>query len=391
MRLKKGTRVEVLNTEEGSIGVWCTAEIISGNGRNYYVKYNLNSGSDEVKVERVPRKAIRPCPPHVQAIDDWVPGDLVEVYHNQSWRAAMIMDVNNRNNYTVRLLGYAVELCCHKLQLRIRQVWEDGKWFVLGKGTRSCSTERKRLAGSHVRNSCFSDEKNSAVPIPHVLPKEATKRKSPLTSSAVEAHHVGPQKRKVNEKDVGDWQIHPENPYLRLGRMDARKKSLGENNLLSFSRIERTGFLNTDIGGRSDSSQLRTSTTIDAESCTSSVGSCSANDSDLPCSFTDHRNPENADESSDAESSCVSKYKEKAIPRHVKENSPRRSHSSELQAYSHAIQALFASGPFSWEEETNMSNLRRSLHISDDEHLTLELLWSSSNHLADLKFTMMGR
>lgn len=133
MRLKKGTRVEVLNKEEGSIGAWCLAEIISGNGHNYYVKYYPNSGGNEVKVERVPRKAIRPCPPPVQGDDFWVLGDIVEVYHNQLWKTAVITKVNGTNSYNVRLIGLGEELGSHCHQLRVRQVWEDDKWFVLAK------------------------------------------------------------------------------------------------------------------------------------------------------------------------------------------------------------------------------------------------------------------
>ncbi|PKI71153.1 hypothetical protein CRG98_008451 [Punica granatum] len=121
MRLKKGTRVEVLNTEEGSIGVWCTAEIISGNGRNYYVKYNLNSGSDEVKVERVPRKAIRPCPPHVQAIDDWVP-EITTLcgYSDMLWSSVAINFSSGFGKYGKTASGLSLERALGVALLRER-------------------------------------------------------------------------------------------------------------------------------------------------------------------------------------------------------------------------------------------------------------------------------
>lgn len=138
MRLKKGTKVEVMNKEEGLIGSWCPATIVSGNGRSYYVIYNPNSACSDVQAETVTKKAIRPCPPPVRGIKDLASGDIVEVNHNQLWKAAIILNANSRNNYTVSLLGYMGVFNCHRHQLRIRQVWKDDKWFVIGKVTFFC-------------------------------------------------------------------------------------------------------------------------------------------------------------------------------------------------------------------------------------------------------------
>ncbi|KAI7986731.1 hypothetical protein LOK49_LG14G01801 [Camellia lanceoleosa] len=46
-----------------------------------------------------------------------------------------------------------------------------------------------------------------------------------------------------------------------------------------------------------------------------------------------------------------------------------RDHKLELHVYCNALKALFASGPLSWEDEMEVTDLRLSLHISDDEHL----------------------
>ncbi|XP_047324883.1 uncharacterized protein LOC124928676 isoform X1 [Impatiens glandulifera] len=43
--------------------------------------------------------------------------------------------------------------------------------------------------------------------------------------------------------------------------------------------------------------------------------------------------------------------------------------SLEKYAYRSTLVALFASGPLSWEQEVMLTNLRSTLHISDDEHL----------------------
>ncbi|KAL4588994.1 hypothetical protein LXL04_001895 [Taraxacum kok-saghyz] len=44
-------------------------------------------------------------------------------------------------------------------------------------------------------------------------------------------------------------------------------------------------------------------------------------------------------------------------------------HRLELDAYRATLEALYASGPLSWEKEALLTNLRINLHISNDEHL----------------------
>ena len=44
-------------------------------------------------------------------------------------------------------------------------------------------------------------------------------------------------------------------------------------------------------------------------------------------------------------------------------------HSLELHAYRSTLEALYASGPLSWDQEALLTNLRIMLHISNDEHL----------------------
>jgi hypothetical protein len=47
-----------------------------------------------------------------------------------------------------------------------------------------------------------------------------------------------------------------------------------------------------------------------------------------------------------------------------------RIHRLELNAYLCTLEAMYASGPLSWEKEELLTNLRISLNISNDEHLT---------------------
>ncbi|XP_076910151.1 uncharacterized protein LOC143567671 isoform X1 [Bidens hawaiensis] len=59
-------------------------------------------------------------------------------------------------------------------------------------------------------------------------------------------------------------------------------------------------------------------------------------------------------------------------------------HRLELHAYRSTLEALYASGPLSWEKEAVLTNLRINLHISNDEHLTeLKHLISSGARFLD--------
>ncbi|KAF5938316.1 hypothetical protein HYC85_022575 [Camellia sinensis] len=136
MRYKKGSIVEVLSKNEVPSGSWRCAEIICGNGHNYTVRYEMDPGAtDEAIVERVSRKSIRPCPPPVKLSENCVPGDVVEVFQNFSWKMATVSKVLGRNCFLVRLLGSSHEFKVSKVDLRVRQSWQGGKWFVIGKAT----------------------------------------------------------------------------------------------------------------------------------------------------------------------------------------------------------------------------------------------------------------
>nr|CAD1823927.1 unnamed protein product [Ananas comosus var. bracteatus] len=56
MRFKKGSKVEVMSKWEVPLGSWCPAEIISGNGHTYNVRFITCSLDTNLAVGRVPRK-----------------------------------------------------------------------------------------------------------------------------------------------------------------------------------------------------------------------------------------------------------------------------------------------------------------------------------------------
>lgn len=131
MRFKKGSKVEVLSKKEVPSGSWQCAEIINGNGHNYTVRYDISGGA--TVVERVSKKAIRPCPPPAEVSEDWVAGDLVEIFHNFTWKLATISEVLGKKHVLVRLLGSSLECKVSKFDIRVRRSWQDDQWVVIGK------------------------------------------------------------------------------------------------------------------------------------------------------------------------------------------------------------------------------------------------------------------
>ena len=126
--------MEVLSKKEVPSGSWRSAEIMSGSGHYYTVRYDkFEGGSNQTVVERVSRKAIRPCPPSLEVLENWIPGDVVEVFNDRSWKMATVSEVLGKNNYLVRLLGSSSEFKVCKFDIRARRSWQDDKWVLMHK------------------------------------------------------------------------------------------------------------------------------------------------------------------------------------------------------------------------------------------------------------------
>ncbi|KAG6706436.1 hypothetical protein I3842_07G222500 [Carya illinoinensis] len=186
MRFTKGGKVEVLIKKEVPPG-------------------SCSMGS-EALVERVPRNAIRPCPP-VGSVESWAVGDVVEVFDVGSWKIAMVSKVLSWDYYLARLLGSHEEFKVHKSNIRVRQSWQDNEWFVLRKGQGSfevvkrdkpsslnChhmtsefpqfNTRRKMQTG----NNCLAAQDNTCFQESHIVSSRTLKRFSPYFSSHIEAN-----------------------------------------------------------------------------------------------------------------------------------------------------------------------------------------------------------
>ncbi|KAJ8480352.1 hypothetical protein OPV22_024079 [Ensete ventricosum] len=156
MRFKKGNKVEVWSRRELASGSWWSAEIISGNGHNYSVRYDGYPTDSSVAVDRVPRKAIRPCPPPVEGLKDVKSGDVVEVFDNNSWKLAEVLMVFDKKYCSVRLIGSSREFRTHNSHIRRHLSWQDEQWVVIHKES---GKQHGGILNSSSRGEKFGDRK----------------------------------------------------------------------------------------------------------------------------------------------------------------------------------------------------------------------------------------
>ncbi|KAL7591029.1 hypothetical protein Lser_V15G33043 [Lactuca serriola] len=168
MKYKKGSIVEVFVNDKFSHHSWRCAKIFSNNGDNYTVSYDIYPGfTNKEDVQQISQKSIRPCPPLLELPESCVPGDVVEVFHNLSWKMAIVLNALNMEQFVVRLVGSSQELKVTKLELRVRQSFQNGEWVVIDKfktlNSNSCKVESVMSSSdscsinSYNGSDCFED------------------------------------------------------------------------------------------------------------------------------------------------------------------------------------------------------------------------------------------
>ncbi|XP_019088866.1 PREDICTED: uncharacterized protein LOC104730029 isoform X1 [Camelina sativa] len=374
MRFRKGSRVEVFTNKEAPYGAWRCAEIISGNGHTYNVRYcsfQLEHEEEDTVTVRVPRKIIRPCPPHVD-VQRWETGELVEVLDNHSWKAATVREELCGNYYLVRLLGTPAEFTFHQVNLRVRQSWQDETWVAIGKI--SGSVKSSTLTGSDVHQKLQPHTNNKLVHEPSVVSARVLKRPSPYDwSECAESCTGNPKKIRSLEKEGQKHRFSAQKVDAFACRPESRG---GKSHLQASFNNKKTGCCQiVRVRSKGFSESVRAgSLDADSDSDACSVGSCSAtsyDESNMPPCMLDDSSNQSDSCSSDAESSCG--LGEEARREHPSaRDGAGRSCRSELYTYRSTLGELFSSGPLSWEQEASLTDLRLSLNISDDEHLMEE-------------------
>nr|XP_010906704.1 uncharacterized protein LOC105033538 isoform X2 [Elaeis guineensis] len=401
MRYKKESKVEVLSKTEAPSGSWRCAEIISGNGHTYSVKYDCCSPDMDGPVERVPRKAMRPCPPPVKHPGNWVPGDIMEIFEHNSWKLGEVSRVIGGNYFFVRLLGSSRQFRAHISDIRLRQSWHDNKWVVIQKNSERCndalvnSQTKTRRSSTHLLQSCRELEEYGGDGHAHAEKINGSKEPTPRSMKKRPHFFLSPndtctgarRKRRAVEKVgrcKGVTAGHPSQLLEKVHAVASPCKVLGEKHMHAFlnDKVSEMGMDNQKPHAGGGYHFIESINPNDAESVSSSVGSCSPSNSSYrpflyPVTSPTHVLDGNHD---DAESPCASG---RELTLHTEEALEAEIHRLELHAYHSTLLALCASGPLSWEKEALITNLRIMLHISNDEHI-LEL-----RHLPSAKISIL--
>ncbi|CAN6681763.1 unnamed protein product [Malus baccata var. baccata] len=385
MRFKKGSKVEVLSQKEVPGGAWRCAVIVSGNGHTYSVSYDWSGKDSQAIVQRVSRKDIRPCPPPVQRVEIWAVGDVAEVFDVGFWKMATVLKVLDENYYLARVLGSFEEFRVHKYRIRARQLWNDDKWVGIGKGPDNRMSLQVPQMNAKIklpaRNNRLRSLYNISCQDSHSVSSGSLKRASPYSSS-VEGYS---RKMRAIEKGCEHQPIFSGSPSYLLKKVDDvayPRENLGEKDMHASFINRTTGCVEKErekLNGVISCFVERSSELNDTDSDACSVGSCSVISSSSNKLFGHNvaGTSQDADTlSSDAESFCCCEDAQENLSLPLKEDVAAGIHRLELNAYRSTLVAMHASGSLSWEQEALLTNLRISLHISNDEHLMEGQGWS---------------
>lgn len=230
--------------------------------------------------------------------------------------------------------------------------------------------ERRMQAGE----VCLATENNAGFQESYIFSGRTLKRQSPFWSSVAESSNGKTHKVRAIEKNGECQRMIPRYPSLFSEKVDAvafPQECLGEKFMYAppengHYELEREipNYFIEDFHERSSEPN-----DSDIDAC--SVGSCSVASlrPNKPFSPTlAGNNPDAETLSSDAESFYHGDNEERCFVI-LGEDVAARIHRLELHAYRCTLDALYASGPLSWEQEALLTNLRISLNISNDEHL----------------------
>ncbi|PHT48983.1 hypothetical protein CQW23_13191 [Capsicum baccatum] len=389
MRFRRGSKVEVINMRQ-SPASWRRAEILSDDGHMYTVRYDDYPGTESRgRIERVSRKNIRSSAPRVDGLENQEIGQVMEVFDESSWKTATIVKVLDRDYYFVRLTGCLKELCVHRSNIRVVQCWQDEERNFIKKGSGLCrrpgqlsalkpskkvskilsfsARNRFHVGGDHLAAQGCTELRKSNVSSSLLLNRTSQVAYSKnetfrniqdleATGRAFKRRRVGPTalKGQVNVSAKCKENLMDEN-YVRGSLNDV------SDGYCALEKTKRSGSVGHFL--------IRSKETSDSHSDACSVGSCSVNDK-----FSNVFPEEDYCQGtellcSDAESFQDSADKEERHSLSSPAKIAASIHSMELHAYRCTLEALYASGPLSWDQEALLTNLRISLHISNDEHL----------------------
>lgn len=275
-----------------------------------------------------------------------------------SWKIATIVKYLDQHIFLVKLLGDSREFTVHRSHLRVRQSWEDGEWFIVGKG-RCAMLMKKNGTNANIQIGVGKSVKRKWASPVSLIKFESDNNSFPKTGLT----EIGRSRKRMKQRFV-------EHPSLSSGKVDDYvypQEKHGGIVVHSLLDVGKHNFSDSNLdmvkSNHFNQTSASPSRSCGTNSIASSVGSCSINDHiRYKNGSFDHDNL-----CSDAESSVGwSNYDGASC---VKKNVELFEHRLELRLYCSALKKLYASGPLSWEDELKMVDLQDALHISNDEHL----------------------
>ncbi|XP_030501798.1 uncharacterized protein LOC115716982 [Cannabis sativa] len=366
MEFKEGSSVEVMREQMGPYGPWYPGRVIGVDGNDYTIRYKfLMDSRGKLVVERVQEKNMRPQPPqHDQEKKRWVAGDIAEVFDTQCWRVGKVAKVLRKGRLVIKFYGFIQLKEFNVSCLRTHKLWHEKKWSLLVK-VQNHGQEASHSPQQTISNQCWSLVCSDPVQavcesktctkneyVPRSL-KKRTNAFDPLHEPVSKNQMLGKNIRKRTSKPVAGVFNSP---------------LVKNHSLYTFHQIRLD---NTTKPEQETNNWLHCSVQSTEDSNECSVASCSLNESANSTRGSSLKLNEKNFPDSDAESSSLPLLysKRNTVLPCLGSKLGVDIHNLELEAYKSTVLALYASGPLSWEQESMLTNLRLSLHISNDEHL----------------------
>ncbi|KAA8550814.1 hypothetical protein F0562_002498 [Nyssa sinensis] len=309
MVFKEWDLVEVLRRENDLCGSWFSGKIIAIDGDgSYIVRYELLvDHKGEPLLEKVLGEYVRPQPPNGMG-KRWMVGNIAEVFDVPCWRVGKVVKVLNNDYFIIKLFGSIQLKEFHQSNLRIRQAWNGSTWSMI-----------EKISPNKENNLCYSIYSQSFV------------RRGSTTDD------ISSLKARLGEKCMNG-----------STKMDVKTDKTANYPLNSSS-----GLVWSSEG--SNHCSVASSSFIEFPEY-------------YPNQYS-LKSSRNIFGSSDTELSFSSSSGQKHLSPSPEDNIEVDIHKLELRAYQSTVQAFYALGPLSWEQESLLTNLRLSLHISNEEHL----------------------
>ncbi|ERN01474.1 uncharacterized protein LOC18429557 [Amborella trichopoda] len=355
MVFKEGDTVEVLRSGDGPLGSWYSAKIVLGDVGNYLVRYQLllTVNGDPI-LERVSEDDIRPIPA-LKVGGNWLIGDTIEAFDGHCWRVGKVSDVLHNGWFIIEFFGSSQFKSYHKSSIRDHQSWQGNEWILLGKGAGNINLDDMLSSSRHSQKSDIGVQKmkKNESSFDNVSIRGIHKRRSVAKGNGYKGIAMG-KSFTLPEK------MHP---------VSFPQKRRGGKPMFSFTVERKSGGFEVE---KTDACPIFNEFSEGGDS-NCSIASCSGGPRDNflgDCYALNSRQPsKECDMGISFDGGKAYSESEFRGNSSSSEELATNVHMLELNAYHHTVQALHASGPLSWEQEALLTNLRLSLHITNEEHL----------------------